>query len=1426
MVAERLKSLVADAFYKHGQFCSAHPWPVITFVCAVILIASYPIVNLPLPGTAPMEFSSPIQGFRVPLQRSKGPIQDPGVEGIVAPRWFSGPPVGFIQQFVINATVSPWKRGLIPEDAFRAPLSKAFDLRQDIEEYQTSAGKSVRSFCLYVMEPEDDCKDTLPRHNCLMVSPANVWGDSANKFQQDAKLVNSIFEKQGSMEATPSIKDLLFGIPSKYTGISRFYIRSRQRQISFAITLVLQTYNQTFVEGLKEHLLRRHGDGNIQQDTKEKEQIVHIYYQDEKGLIEMSPLVIIYVLLLLYIYFSISTIEMVQSKWGLAFAAVIMIMSSLSMSVGICLMFGLTPSLSGSEVFPYLVIIIGLENILVFTKSVVSTPVHLAVNIRIAQGLSKEGWSITKNLCAELLVVLIAFFTLVPAIQEFCVFALVGLMTDFFLQMFYFVPVLSVDIRRMELSDLSRNSVRQELAASARLEAERPPTPTQGRHMTRSKSAPRSLNKMSYVSTHSQPGYNYPGSSRRLATLPLHTTRSRVPRRLKFIYFWASTRLMQRLIMAASIVWIILTSMFMYKSGLVTHLTDTRLNQSTPMELHEILTLQNEPSKLPLEAPPLEKGTVDPVQHAVEGVPSDTDSRKKSRMQAIADQLMSLTEGSSSWAWQQESVRRAGQQGDLWRKLSLWHWPTLFGCYNISLHGKYISILPPSYMNININPEDAVALRHKQERERAAKWYSSLDPDSRVLPYDPDFYTEWIDEQGVVHMVPLYQASPLDYYMTMTLGILSGASSVILVILLFKCAVLVRLRRARYKRGKHEDILKRVVMKKSCESVPWVLMGHQQEIECLSSEGAWIASCCLGGEIRIWDGSSGECTICIDRHSYFKRRRRLGSSSARTRHGSGGGEAFLRSVTDFSIKEKSNTYPLSRRNGYSQNQVDLSGAICTDFGSSRSSVEVGSSCQDDRLSSGVYSGSVGSQSMEQDLSSCSGTPRSSGNGYDFRTLVDAYLMQEQHRYGNSLVEDEDDEGLDDVYPDLPSPPIMHRSGSQNITTINEFRGSFRGRTASTGSMGLRFESSQSPREPVSRSPTPYASRNRFSFDEELLRQCGAGGDAGMTSPLDGVLPPPIWCLVCSDHMVVVGCSNGRIEMWDSGSGFLLGSYEDNPIGATGLTITGTHLVVARLNGSLDFLDLVTHHSIHLNQAMVSDFLASDHRGKMRSFSISEFVPLGGAIFCSKQASVQAHQQPINDVQVARDQVVTASQDHTLKVFRLEDSLCTYTLRGHTGSVTTLYVDKNNSYQIASGSDDGMVRLWDTLTGVCLHSLWGHVSTVLSVTLSRDHVISVGMDNRLCVWKRRRGRMIHVIQLDPGCTGTVATLSNNHMVTGGQGYLAVWDIFHGEPIRVVELGGGEQAVRQIVVTDQGRAVVCDYGRELRLVTFPSELKKTD
>lgn len=40
-------------------------------------------------------------------------------------------------------------------------------------------------------------------------------------------------------------------------------------------------------------------------------------------------------------------IDMVKSKWGLALAAVVTVLSSLLMSVGLCTLFGLTPTLNG-----------------------------------------------------------------------------------------------------------------------------------------------------------------------------------------------------------------------------------------------------------------------------------------------------------------------------------------------------------------------------------------------------------------------------------------------------------------------------------------------------------------------------------------------------------------------------------------------------------------------------------------------------------------------------------------------------------------------------------------------------------------------------------------------------------------------------------------------------------------------------------------------------------------------------------------------------------------------------------------------------------------------------------------------------------------------------------------------------------------------
>ncbi|MEQ2164750.1 hypothetical protein GOODEAATRI_010005 [Goodea atripinnis] len=86
---------------------------------------------------------------------------------------------------------------------------------------------------------------------------------------------------------------------------------------------------------------------HVHSDGLRDDHMVHIHFKEEIGIAELIPLVTTYIILFAYIYFSTRKIDMVKSKWGLALAAVVTVLSSLLMSVGLCTLFGLTPTLNG-----------------------------------------------------------------------------------------------------------------------------------------------------------------------------------------------------------------------------------------------------------------------------------------------------------------------------------------------------------------------------------------------------------------------------------------------------------------------------------------------------------------------------------------------------------------------------------------------------------------------------------------------------------------------------------------------------------------------------------------------------------------------------------------------------------------------------------------------------------------------------------------------------------------------------------------------------------------------------------------------------------------------------------------------------------------------------------------------------------------------
>ncbi|XP_061443210.1 sterol regulatory element-binding protein cleavage-activating protein isoform X2 [Rhineura floridana] len=826
-LTDRLREKISRAFYNHGLLCASYPIPIILFTGLCVLACCYPLLKLPLPGTGPVEYTTPVKDYAHPPAY---PAHQQG-EPSERPDWYTGAPVAYIQQVLVKAIVSPWPKAFLAVDVFRSPLSRVFQLVEEIRNHALQDGsriKSLEEICLQVTDLLPNLKKLrglLPEHGCLLLSPGNFWQNDQERFSADPDIIKTIHQHEPkTLQTSATPKDLLFGVPGKCSGVNLY---NRKRVVTYTITLGLQRYDSRFLSSLRSRLKMLHPSPNC---TLREEHIIHVHFKEEIGITELIPLVTTYIILFAYIYFSTRKIDMVKSKWGLALAAVVTVLSSLLMSVGLCTLFGLTPTLNGGEIFPYLVVVIGLENVLVLTKSVVSTPVDLEVKLRIAQGLSNESWSIMKNMATELGIILIGYFTFVPAIQEFCLFAVVGLVSDFFLQMLFFTTVLSIDIRRMELADLNKR-----LPAEACLPSTKPVSRSQ-RYERQPALRPATLHTITLQ----------PSSFRNL----------RLPKRLRVIYFFARTRLAQRLIMTGTMVWIGIL-FYTDPAGLRPYLASQVTEQSPLGEAGlpampvpgEVLPTGNAQLSLSVFPP-------EPAPQLSENETLDSLSRQEASHRAKAEERENRGSGRQPELGPKVEVTWGAEDEEIWRKLSFRHWPSLFSYYNITLAKRYISILPVIPVTLYLNPQEALEARHPHEANRYHPFFS-LSGEKSLEQAD----------RGAEGVPKVQGHQDVTLYKVAALGLASGILLVLLLFCLYKilCPKNYGQNGLSHSRRRRGDLPcdDYGYSPPETEIIPLVLRGHLMDIECLASDGMLLVSCCLVGQIRVWDAQTGDCLTVI-----------------------------------------------------------------------------------------------------------------------------------------------------------------------------------------------------------------------------------------------------------------------------------------------------------------------------------------------------------------------------------------------------------------------------------------------------------------------------------------------------------------------------------------------------------------------------------
>lgn len=1264
---------VALLYYKHGLLCSSYPWCTIVVAIIIVLTSCHPLLSLPFPGNEPEEISIPLPEKRISTDQDFETLQYPT-------RWGTQQPSFFIQQIVIRSSVNPWTSDLGLMDAFRGPLGEVFKIHSGLLGFHSrTSNLTLRDVCLYVESVAPRARSfqhLLPEFSCLVLSPANLWQLDENTFRNDAQFLDTIFSfKNPVVEVRSSMADILYGVSLKNSGLKKFPVKTRSRVLTYAVTIILKTHSEPFLSDLRLKLRNQFPlHSSTQESSPSRRTVVHIYYPERFNYLELIPLTFVYLVLFLYIYFSVRKIEMVKSKFGMAFSAVVTVVASLGMSVGLCTWFGLRFTLQGRDVFPYLVVIVGLENILVLTRSVVSTPANLDVKIRVAQGLSREGWNITKNLLTEITILTVGFFTFVPAIQEFCLFAVVALLSDFVLQMLFFSTVLSIDILRKELSEIQRQ--RRQLQPGQQYLA-----------TNHSVQTPNSAER-AFIANSVHPHLRTRGHSAAISSKATPTAvvapssythnrsaMARVPRRIKIVHFWARTRFFQRTFMVAVVIWM---SIFFYKYVAIENLTGETAGWSVQPN-------DSSPVELPAQSPqPSVKVSCSAGSNCVRSGEPDVTKETATPRAASEYATVSPSTGKEEIDWQ--SRLQHPKNVDLWRRLSYRHWPDLLDIYNISLAGKCIAILPSIRLSIPVDPERLSEVRNSRDGEylSRSRWKSlasALDSLDVLDGDDSDFGTSGLNHDGGLNSgsggnggsdedskTPYVPSSPIQIILTTLLAIPSVVFIAYVTVVLYRCICSRHYAEWRSSStfwslgwgwagnagGGLTQESREYYSQIVAESMPLVLDGHRSPIECISTDGDVVSSVCLSGQLHIWDIQTGDAVAQIDRNTYF------------------------------AALHQQSTPP-------------------------------------------------------------------SPNGL----RRDTYSSTNEMAAFNG--------------PTFSNPIVLRSSGS--------------------------FHS-------------PPASPNDLSWKDRT----------SPTSVKTSYYPSPVWCMQCFDGQVALGCANGRIEIWSHSSGLRCLYDDGGGVGVAKLKVCGEYLLAARLNGTLesfqfhaDFGSSVEQvdrrvHSLH----GVGEY---DSEGR-HSPSVFRLVRLNWA---------RAHQQPISvlDASANGSRVVTGSLDHCLKVWRLETLTALYCLHGHRGPITAMFID--GAYPCSAsgtGSQDGMLCMWDLSSGTCVYSLQAHDGSVSVLTYTSSYVISLGADDKLCVWERFQGHLLNSLSLARlALCGSLAMLNDRLLVTSRQGSLVVWDVRTGESIREVRLGDADSStfVRNVMVVRDN--VICDYGTQLRIVSFP-------
>lgn len=164
-------------------------------------------------------------------------------------------------------------------------------------------------------------------------------------------------------------------------------------------------------------------------------------------------LALAYSLTVFYFMVSLSRLRAVKSKDGLIVTVLTQIALSILSSFTVCAIFEIDLSRIPRAAYPLVVLAMSLENMVRLINAVIMTPPEDRSSNRIGVAFGQTAHVAIESVVQNLLILWGLSKVVSSGVSAFCTFAAIAIVFDFFYLSTFFLSVLSIDVRRLELSD-------------------------------------------------------------------------------------------------------------------------------------------------------------------------------------------------------------------------------------------------------------------------------------------------------------------------------------------------------------------------------------------------------------------------------------------------------------------------------------------------------------------------------------------------------------------------------------------------------------------------------------------------------------------------------------------------------------------------------------------------------------------------------------------------------------------------------------------------------------------------------------------------------------------------------------------------------------------------------------------------------------